>query len=262
MEKITSTKNPLIKDIIKLEKPKIRREEQLFIIEGFREISRAYEAGYIFDRVLFCPDLKSFIYHYFIEKISAEKLVQVSSNVFSRIAYRGNTDGLVVLAKMNSHEISSIKAEKDGLYLVLESVEKPGNLGAILRTRDVVGGNAVFICDNQTDLYNPNTVRSSLGCIFTNQIVTASSEETVSFLKKNDIKIYSAALQDSVLYFDTDFSGPSAIVLGAEADGLSKIWRENADRIIAIPMSGIADSLNVSVTAAILVFEAIRQRHS
>jgi len=260
MDIITSTQNSRIKEILKLEKHKIRQEKEIFLIEGFREISRAYDSGYEFEDILYCPEIKSFHFNELVNKFPAKQKIQVSSNVFSRIAYRDNHDGILATAKMKDHNLHGLIPSKNSLYLVLERVEKPGNLGALLRTADAAGVDAVFVCDSQTDIYNPNVVRSSIGCLFTNQVIQSTSEEAVHFFKSNNIKIYSAALQNSKLYYDVDFRHSTAIILGSEAYGLTKIWRENSDQIIMVPMSGIADSLNVSVTAAVLVFEAVRQR--
>jgi len=155
-----------------------------------------------------------------------------------------------------------LKVKENPLVVVLESVEKPGNLGAVLRSADASGADAVIICDPQTDLYNPNLIRSSIGAIFTVPVATASSEDTIRWLKDNRIKIYTAQLQDSGWYYDTDMTGGTAIIMGTEATGLTEIWRKAADAHIRIPMLGRLDSLNVSVSAAILLYEAVRQRNS
>ncbi len=260
MDLITSTKNTQIKNLLQLEKARNRKKYKLFIIEGYRETDRALRSGYEFDKVFYCPELDNFKHEQFIKDFPATGKFPVADNVFSRIAYRDNNDGILAVAKMKKHSLESFTPPEKGLYLVIESVEKPGNLGAILRTADAAGTDALFICDNQTDLYNPNVVRSSLGCLFSNKVIKIASEEAIRFFKENNISVFSSALQNSTLYYETDFTGASAIVLGSEAHGLSDIWRKNAERIIRIPMAGIADSLNVSSAAAILVFEAVRQR--
>ncbi len=191
---------------------------------------------------------------------SSAEVYEVSKQVYSKIAYRENVDGIIVLARTFQLNLEDLKLWRNPLILVLESIEKPGNLGAILRTADAAGVNAVIICDPQTDVYNPNVIRSSLGCLFSNQVVVSDSNTTINFLQTNKIKIYSAALQHAIPYTEVDFSGPSAIIMGSEAEGLREIWRKYSDAIIKVPMAGIADSLNVSVASAILIYEAVRQR--
>lgn len=188
------------------------------------------------------------------------KIFQVSRNVYEKIAYRGSTEGIIAEMKYRERRLEDIKLSENPLVIVLESVEKPGNLGAVLRSADAAGADAVIICDPLTDLYNPNLIRASIGAIFSRQVAAASSEETIAWLKKNNIQILTAQLQDSSLYYDTPMTGPTAIVMGTESTGLTDIWREAADKHIRIPMLGALDSLNVSVSAAILLFEAVRQR--
>ena len=161
---------------------------------------------------------------------------------------------------MKERPLSGLKLRENPLILVLESVEKPGNLGAVLRTADAADADAVIICDPLTDLYNPNLIRASLGAIFTRQVAAATSGEAIKWLKDNNIKIYTAQLQDSSWYYDTDMTCGTAIVMGTESTGLSDVWRMAADAHVKIPMLGSLDSLNVSVSAAILAFEAVRQR--
>jgi len=259
---ISSLQNPQIKNLLQLAaKPRYRKQQNLFIIEGEREISRAKESGFHFESCFYCPGILTpesrEILNSLPEKV---KLIEVSSSVFAKIAYRENVDGIVVTAHMKNKKLADLSLRENSLILVLESVEKPGNLGAILRTADAAGLDAVIICDLQTDLFNPNVVRSSVGCLFSNQVVTCESEDAIQFLRGKGIKIFAAALQNSVFYHLEDYSGGTAFVMGSEAGGLTGAWRSAADRIIKIPMAGIADSLNVSVSAAILVFEALRQR--
>jgi TrmH family RNA methyltransferase len=262
IQQISSLQNPGIKNIIQLaEKSRIRREQNLFIIEGEREISRATASGYIIDSCYYCPEILTPASLEVLKFIRKEvKLFEVTRPVYSKIAYRENSDGMVVTAFMRNSGPDDLNLPENPLILILESIEKPGNLGAILRTADAAGLDAVIICDPQTDIYNPNVIRSSLGCLFSNQVIICKPSEAISLLKKKGIRIYAAALQDSSPYHEEDFTVGSAFVMGTEADGLTKIWREEADRIIQIPMAGIADSLNVSVSAAVLVFEAVRQR--
>ena len=257
--KITSTQNPKIKSLLSLEKARERRKQQLFIIEGKKEIQLALEAGYRIGNLFFCDELisndelQSF-------GLDDKLVIPVSKEVFDKIAVRENSGGVIAVAEMKIHSLEQISLGGNPLVLVLESVEKPGNLGAILRTADAAGIDAVIICDPQTDFYNPNVVRSSLGCVFTKQIASSTSEETVEWLKKNNITIYCTYLEASSRYDKTDFTKPCAIVMGTEATGLSKIWIENSATNIIIPMQGKIDSINVSTATAVVVFEAKRQR--
>lgn len=256
---ITSTQNPKIKSLLALEKPRERRKQQLFIIEGKKEISFALEAGYhignLFYNVDIFPEKDLTSFH-----MEDRLLIPVTQEVFDKIAVRENSGGVVAVAEMKVHRLEDINLGKNPLILILESVEKPGNLGAILRTADAAGVDAVVVCDQQTDFYNPNVVRSSLGCVFTQPIATASSEETIAWLNKNKVSIYCTYLKASQPYNEIDFRNPSAIVMGAEATGLSEIWIKNATKNIIIPMKGKIDSMNVSTATAVVVFEACRQR--
>ena len=187
---------------------------------------------------------------------------EIPKHLYEKVAYRGSTEGVIAELKCKQHGLDSLNIKENPLVVVLEAVEKPGNLGAILRSADAAGADAVIVCDPLTDLYNPNLIRSSIGGIFTVPTAAASSEETIKWLKSNNIKIYTAQLQDSEWYYDTDMTKGTAIVMGTEATGLTDVWRKAADAHIKIPMLGRLDSLNVSVSAAILLFEAVRQRNS
>ena len=185
---------------------------------------------------------------------------EVSREVYEKVAYRGSTEGVIAEVRTRSLQLDDLKLGEHPLIVVLESVEKPGNLGAILRSADASGVDAVVVCDPLTDLYNPNLIRSSVGAAFTVPCVACRSEECIAFLKQRGIKILTAQLQDSHLYYDTDMTCGTAIVMGTEHSGLTPQWRQAADSHIRIPMQGRVDSLNVSVSAAILMFEAVRQR--
>ncbi|SBV98762.1 RNA methyltransferase [uncultured Dysgonomonas sp.] len=261
MEKITSLQNPRIKNIVKLAKSKERKEQNLFLIEGARELSLAMTADYEINSVYVCPELfRKTDYPDVLDSIGENKLFEVSETVFEKIAYREGSDGLLTLARPKNHTLNDLKLSETPFIIILESVEKPGNLGAILRTADAAQADAVIICDPATDLYNPNAIRSSVGCLFTVQTAVCSSQEALDFLRDKKIKSFAAELQASQWYQDTDFSIPSAIVMGTEADGLTDFWLTNADARIKIPMRGKIDSLNVSVSTAVLTFEAMRQR--
>ena len=186
-------------------------------------------------------------------------LFEVSKNVFDKIAFRENSDGLVLLAKPKFLSLDNLKLAANPLIIILESVEKPGNLGAVLRTADAAAVDAVIVCDPKCDIYNPNAIRSSVGCVFTNQIVAASSEEVFSWLQANNITPFAAALTATDYYHKTNLNVATALVFGTEADGLTDFWLQNAHQI-KIPMAGKIDSLNLSNSVAIMVFEALRQR--
>lgn len=185
---------------------------------------------------------------------------EVSAHIYNKVAYRGSTEGVIAEMKARTLTLADLRLSENPLIVILESVEKPGNLGAVLRSADAAAADAVIVCDPLTDLFNPNLIRSSIGAVFTVPTVACSSEECVAFLKRRGIRILTAQLQDSHLYYDTDMRQPTAIVMGTEATGLTNIWREAADAHIRIPMKGRLDSLNVSVSAAILLYEAVRQR--
>lgn len=256
---ITSTQNPKIKNLLALEKPRERRKQCLFVIEGKKEIGLALEAGYKIGNLFFCEEIISLPE---VKTLAAHDplLIPVSKEVFEKIAMREGTGGVIAVAEQKTHRLDQLTLSPNPLLLVLEGVEKPGNLGAILRTADAAGVDAVIICDPQTDFYNPNVIRSSVGCVFTKQTASATSEETIAWLKKNNIAIYCTYLQASKPYHQTDFTRPSAIVMGTEATGLSDLWVQSAEANIIIPMQGKIDSMNVSTAAAVVVFEAKRQR--
>lgn len=257
MEQITSGQNPKIKHLLALQqKSSVRREEGLFVVEGQRELMHCVNAGYELDSVFLLSgtSLTADV------SLDSAKSYEVSPKVYEKIAYRGSTEGVVAVVKSRSHALADLSLKANPLVVVLESVEKPGNLGAILRTADAAGVDAVIVCDPLTDLYNPNLIRSSIGAIFTVPTVACSSEECINFLKQNDIQILTAQLQDSNLYYDQNMKKGTAIIMGTESTGLTDLWRKAADAHIRIPMLGRLDSLNVSVSAAVLIYEAVRQR--
>lgn len=256
---ITSKNNPKIKQLLSLDKGRERRKQNLFTIEGIKELSLARESGYQIETLFYSEDILEA--STLLELgFSESQLQPVGQNVFDKIAYRETTGGVIATARPRIHTLSHLKLNANPCILVLESVEKPGNLGAILRTADAAGIDAVICCDPQTDFYNPNVVRSSIGCVFTNHLATATSEETIAWLKENKIKIFCTYLAGSVPYTKVDYKESCAIVMGSEASGLTEPWVKNSDANIIIPMKGKIDSMNVSVAAAVVVFEAMRQR--
>jgi len=305
-EVISSLQNPKVRNAIALQKSRERRKQNLFLVEGRREVERALKAGYSFRKFFICRDLfgddlyssdkihfdpnspdkmnsdpnnpdeikKDFISPNAIQKdpshpdvmqndplyISSDLTDFVSPKIYAQIAYRGTTEGILGWAEMKRHNLDSITLTDNPLVLVVDAVEKPGNLGAILRTVDAAGIDALIISDSRTDVYNPNVVRSSLGALFTTQVGIASTGEVQDWLKKNQIRVFCTSLTASKPYTKVDYSIASAIVMGTEAMGLPEFWLERSDQNIIIPMHGTVDSMNVSVSAGIVLFEALRQR--
>lgn len=260
MKQITSAQNPYIKSLIQLqEKAKARKQSGTFLIEGMREIELAIRGNYELETLLFVPEVINNLQIFKSPNLQIE-LIEITKEVYQKLAYRDTTEGIIAVTKIKSTQLSDLKLPKNPLIVVMEAIEKPGNIGAMLRTCDAANVDAVIIANPKTDLYNPNTIRSSVGCLFTNQIAMASTEETIAFLHKNNIAFYSATLQNSISYHTQDYTQPTALVVGTEATGLSQPWRDQAKQNIIIPMQGEIDSMNVSVAAAILIFEAKRQR--
>ena len=276
VETVTSAQNPKIKTLLALqEKTRLRKEMGLFVVEGRRELEHCAAAGFEIDTIFLCPEIFGLGLDrpdgscspvsreepaHILEK--ARQIVNVPAELYNKIAYRGGTEGIIAEVKARDLSLGDLKLSDNPLIVILESVEKPGNLGAVLRSADAAGADAVLICDPLTDLYNPNLIRASIGAVFTVQVACCQSEEAIKWLKDNNIRIYTAQLQDSSWYYDTDMTGGTVIAIGTEATGLTGIWREAADAHIKIPMLGELDSLNASVSAAILLFEAVRQRNA
>lgn len=261
---ISSLQNPLVKNVLLLlEKPKVRKEQNRIVIEGVRETSLALEVGFHLTDLIVCreignPETRDKMMNSILTGV---RVTEVTPPVFNRMAYREDSGGIIALAVPKRLTFSDLKLSALPLILVLETVEKPGNLGAMLRTADAAGLDAVVICDPQTDIYNPNAIRSSVGCIFTMQVVTATTAETIAWMKKAGITTFATALTAISFYHKADFNQPAAIIMGAEATGLSRAWLDGADHQIKVPMRGKIDSMNVSATAAIVIFEALRQRN-
>lgn len=265
---ITSAQNPKVKEVAALmEKSRERRNQKLFVVEGIRETAACIRNGYTLRSIFINNEVQApaqienlFPANY---SLSFPTLFSLAPNAYSKIAYREGTEGIVAVVEEKRLTLGEVKFGKrweQPLVLVVESVEKPGNLGALLRTADACGIDAVLVCDPLTDLYNPNLIRSSLGGIFTNQVVACSNGEALEWLRANNINIFTAQLQDSEWYYNTNMSTPTAIVMGTESTGLTNFWRQASNAKIKIPMLGELDSLNVSVSAAILCYEAVRQR--
>ncbi len=261
-KKIESVHNNHIKSLVQLqEKSRIRKKEGLFIIEGIQEVNLAITHNYEIIEILICEEIKAF------EKLPTNiqnlsvHFTGISKHVYEKLAYRASTEGIIAVSKNKNHRLSDIDLEeKNPLILVAEAPEKPGNIGALLRTADAAKVDLVIIANPKTDLYNPNIIRSSVGCVFTSKLATANTEDIIDFLNEKKINIYSAILQEATAYHSQDFKKPTAIVVGTEHEGLSDAWRNASTQNIIIPMSGAVDSMNVSVAAGILIFEAKRQR--
>ena len=269
METITSAQNPKIKNLLLLqEKSKARREQGLFVVEGRRELEHCLEGGYAVRTLFICPEIlkdTGSAENYFLcscsnNHFSAANVIEIPEALYRKVAYREGTEGIIAEVEYKSLRLSDLHLPENPLVMALESVEKPGNLGAVLRSADAAGADAVFICDPLTDLYNPNLIRASIGAVFTVPMAACTSEEAIAFLQAKGIQILTAQLQDSSLYYDVDMRRGTALVMGTEATGLTEQWRQAASAHIRIPMLGQLDSLNVSVSAAILLFEAVRQR--
>ena len=295
IERITSAQNPKIKHLLALqEKSRLRREEGLFVVEGRRELEHCLAAGFQLDTLFLCPEiagpdlpagcpqtpsdvslrstppLTSFTVPPLPMPRAARssggwghpaRIIHVSKEVYAKVAYREGTEGVIAEVRWKERSLDELLTGKDSpLIMVMERVEKPGNLGAVLRSADAAGADGVILCDPLTDLYNPNLIRASIGAIFTVPVVACTSAEAIAWLKANNIRILTAQLQDSAPYYDVDMTCGTALVMGTEATGLTDAWRQAADAHILIPMLGRLDSLNVSVSAAILLYEAVRQR--
>ena len=257
MEVITSAQNPKIKRLLELQqKSQERRKSGLFVVEGRREIERCINNGYVVDTLFWCPEI------FGLEEPHADgaRVFQVSADIYNKVAYRGGTEGIIAEVVARQLTLEDLQLQDRALVVVMESVEKPGNVGAVLRSADAANVDAVIVCDPLTDLFNPNTIRASLGTIFSLPVCADSSETVVAWLKKHQFQIYAAIVDGAIHYTEADFTRPCAIALGSEAWGLTEQFRGEGIQPIFLPMNGIADSLNVSTTAAILFYEALRQR--
>lgn len=286
IETITSAQNRKVKELLTLvEKSKARSAAGLFVVEGQRELGHCLYAGFIPETLFICGEVMAVQNNavngaktgHLAENIEgkdgldalvakAETLnprlgvVQIPAFLYEKVAYRGSTEGIIAEVHSVPRSLEDLRLGERPLVMVLESVEKPGNLGAVLRSADAAGADAVIVCDPLTDIWNPNLIRSSVGAVFSVPVAVCTSADAIAFLKKRGIRILTAQLQDSEWYYDTDMTGATALVMGTESTGLTQAWRDSADAHIKIPMLGRLDSLNVSVSAAVLLYEAVRQR--
>lgn len=260
---ITSLQNPEIKQAVRLRKRSERDEQGRFLVEGYRELLRALDNGWRPEQVFYCQECFLGSNEWpLLEKARATGalLVECTEPVFKKAAYRERPEGLLAVGPSWSTELEQLDLSSQPLVLVAESIEKPGNLGTMLRTADAAGADALIVCDPRTDIFNPNVVRASIGTLFTIPVVQASTESTLDWLRQNRITSYAATPHTERLYYEADLAGPSAIVMGTEQVGLTDAWIKGADESIRIPMLGQADSLNVAAATTILLFEAVRQR--
>ncbi len=259
---ITSLQNPKIKEVVKLRDRRPRDETGLFIIEGYRELKRALDAGREIQTLFYCPELYLGSNEGTLrQQCKSAVQIECTKEVFFKISYRDRPDGLLAVAPQLHLKLADLKLKKNPFLLIAEGIEKPGNLGTILRSCDAAGVDAVIVCDPTTDIHNPNVVRSSVGTLFTLPVIEAESDETLAFLKKHAISTMAATPHAKAEFTQTDLKVPLAIVVGTEQYGLSEKWMKNADIAVRIPMFGVADSLNVASATTILLYEVVRQRN-
>jgi TrmH family RNA methyltransferase len=261
--RITSRQNPRVREAVRLRSSRERQRHGQFIVGGAREIGRAIVSGiqcveaFVCEELSDSPDSQAAICA--LESTKAE-ILSVSPEVFTKLAYGDRNDGVIVVAEIPKRELDGIELLAKPIVAVLEGIEKPGNLGAILRSADAAGVDAVIVADGRTDLYNPNAIRASLGTVFRANVCEATTADTIEWLSNKGVPIIAARPDATKLYTEVDLRVGAAIVLGSEADGLSDSWRMTNVTAVRLPMHGLADSLNVSTTAAVLFYEALRQR--
>jgi len=260
---ITSRSNQRIKNLLELQKRHKREKQEMFVIEGIREIQKAVHSGYHFESVFFLPELLNYdrLTSLFGKSLPSQ-IFQINSDVYNKIAYRESSGGVVAISEPKFYTLENLEGRlsSNPMLLVIEGVEKPGNLGAIYRSADAAGLDGIIICNQATDIYNPNAIRASLGCVFTVPTAVASVKMAIKWLSDKDIRLYTTYLKEAVPYYSVDFNKPLAVIMGAESTGISDEWLDAGTTNILIPMLGVADSLNVSTSAAVIVFEALRQR--
>jgi TrmH family RNA methyltransferase len=260
---LSSLQNPRVKDAVRLRQRSHRDETGRMLVEGYRELRRARAGGHPLAELFYCP---AFFQGANNEALLEEcrgagaTLTECSSAVFEKLSYRDRPDGLLAVAPQVRRDLADVTLPDPALVVVAEAIEKPGNLGTILRTADAAGAHAVLVCDRCTDLNNPNVVRASVGTLFTLPVVEAATERVLPWLRERGVRILAATPHAETVYSDADLTQSAAIVLGTEQYGLTDRWMEAADIKVRIPMLGVADSLNVAAAATILLFEAVRQR--
>ncbi|MEX0961982.1 MAG: RNA methyltransferase [Simkaniaceae bacterium] len=263
MSEITSLQNQYVKQLVKLRERRVRDKTNQYLIEGYRELSRADTVE--IDSLFYSPQ------HFLGSneealidsiKLRGAQIFRVTKEVFEKISYRDRPDGLIAIANKKPLTLSDLNLEASPFLLIVESIEKPGNLGTILRSSDAAGVDAVIICDRCTDIYNPNVVRASVGTLFTQPVIESTSEEVISFLKEKQISIVATTPHAETIFTQVDLTGPLAIAMGTEQLGLSDQWLKQADIKVKIPMKGVADSLNVASATTLILYEALRQKNA
>lgn len=265
MNNITSLQNPKVKQVVRLREKRERDKTETFLIEGYRELTRAVKGGVIFETLFYSPD------HFLgtneqalIRSIKEKNVegIEVTKEVFEKISYRDRPDGLLAIAKQRHLDLADLplNQERPPFFLIAEAIEKPGNLGSILRSSDAAGVDALIVCDRCTDVFNPNVVRASVGTLFTVPVLEVSSGAAIQWLKENNITIVATSPDAKATYTHVDLTGPVAIAMGTEQLGLSQKWMEAAQLQVSIPMCGVADSLNVAAATTLLLYEVLRQR--
>lgn len=264
--RITSTKNPLLQSVRKLLKRRYRDELGLVRIEGTREIDRALEAGIQFEYAIYCESLSRFERaRKTVERLRSaglQTLYSTTTEVFLKFSQWQNPDGLLVVGRQPSTKLHDIQSTVGDIYLVVDGVEKPGNLGSMLRTADATGCAAVIVTDPALDLFNPNVIRASLGTVFSKTCVVVSANDAAEWLRSSGCRIVATSPSASVSYLDTNLAGDCAMVIGSEKDGLTEFWLAASDELVKLPNLGAADSLNAAMSATALLFESYRQRQS
>jgi TrmH family RNA methyltransferase len=261
VKRITSPQNPTVKALARLKLRRQRERERRYLLEGSREVERAAQAGVRFDRLILCPKLMNAAGRALAKALRPEaEMLELAQAAFAKLSYRDNPDGLLAVARMRELTLPDLKLPENALLLILSGLEKPGNLGALLRTADGANLSAVFISGGGADLYNPNVIRASMGSLFSRPVVTLEEAEVQTWLSAQRIQLIAATPDAEASYWEADYTPATAIVLGAEHEGLSESWRKAADTAVSIPTNGLADSLNVATAGALLVYEALRQR--
>ena len=258
-KQIDSPKNQTVKELVRLRERRVRERAGRYLIEGTREVQRAFQAGIPVQELFVCPELLRPEGKALVGALSLPR-TDLSSAAFERVSLRQNPDGVLAVATVTSKELTSLTLKDNALVLVIDGLEKPGNVGALLRTADAADLDAVFVTGAGTDLYNPNVIRASVGSVFSRPVLAVATEELLEFLQTKNFVLVAATPDAEKSYWEESYTGSSAIVLGTEHEGLGRVWLEQADRRVRIPMHGLADSLNVSVSGALLLFEALRQR--
>lgn len=254
---ITSAQNTTIKGLVRLKTRKYREQEGRFLIEGVREVARALAAGVVLEGMYLCAKFAPNI----IPDVGNIPVFDVSDVAFTKLSMRQSPDGVIAVATRQRKVLDDLEVQPDGLYLVIDGLEKPGNVGALLRTADSADVDAVFVTGEGTDLENPNVIRASMGSVF-RQVITCETDALRGWLREHQVQIVATSPHAEQTYWQQDYSPATAIVLGTEHEGLGEGWLEHADIRVVIPMHGSADSLNVATSGALLLYEALRQRHT